>query len=152
MNNIALAAVLLLGFCKSSCQETSWSLQKCIETGLQNSIEIKIRQLDIKKTRKEHNSYINQLLPNVALTADQSYNFGSTINPSTNARVASNIQNDNFFLNANTSLIDFRALANAQKTKTAIALSEADLEVVANEYKLQILESYYQALYTQEWL
>jgi outer membrane protein len=49
-------------------------------------------------------------------------------------------------------LIDFKALANAQKNKIDIEKAKADQEVIENEYKLQLLESYYQALFTQELL
>ena len=133
-------------------QENSWPLQKCIEFGMKNSIEIKISQLEVKKSQKLHNSVANQLLPSISFTGNQSYNFGSTIDPATNGRVSSNIQNDNFYLNAQMNLIDFRAFANAQRTKINTEKSKADLAVIENEYQLQILESYYQALFTQELL
>jgi outer membrane protein len=133
-------------------QEYSWPLTKCMETALQNNIEIKIRQLEIKRTEKSKNSVLNRMLPTVNLNGQQSYNFGSTIDPATNGRVSSNIQNDDFYLNARTNLIDFNAFANAKKDKINIQLAQADKEVIENEYKLQLLESYYQALYTQELL
>jgi len=133
-------------------QETTWTLQKCIDKALENNIEIKIRQLEIKRVQKSRNSVWNQLLPSINFNGSQSYNFGSTIDPSTNGRVSSNIQFDNFFLNANMNLIDFNAFANAQKNKIDIEKAKADKEVIENEYKLQLLESYYQVLFTQELL
>jgi outer membrane protein len=119
---------------------------------MKNAIEIKIEQLNVKKAQKQHNSIVNQMLPNVSFTGSQSYNFGSTIDPATNGRVSSNIQNDNFFLNAQMNLIDFKAFATAQKTKMEIEKAKAQLAIIENEYQLQILESYYQALFTQELL
>ena len=133
-------------------QGNPWSLTKCMDLALQNNIEIKIKTLEIKRTQQSQNSILNRMLPSVNLYGEQSYNFGSTIDPSTNGRVSSNIQNDNFFLNAKTNLIDFSAFANAKKDKISIELAKAEKEVVENEYKLQLLESYYQALYTQELL
>ena len=133
-------------------QENSWPLTKCMETALQNNIEIKMRQLEIKRTQQSQNSVLNRMLPTVNFYGQQSYNFGSTIDPATNGRVSSNIQNDDFYLNAKTNLIDFNAFANAKKDKINIELAKADKEVIENEYKLQLLESYYQALYTQELL
>jgi outer membrane protein len=133
-------------------QENSWSLTKCMDIALQNNIEIKIRQLEIKRTQKSQNSVLNRMLPIVNLSGEQSYNFGSTIDPASNGRVSSNIQNDNFYLNARTNLIDFSAFANAKKDKINIEIAKADATVIENEYKLQILESYYLTLYTQELL
>ena len=153
MNKRAFLIVFAYTFCFSVMgQEHSWPLQRCIGEAMKNSIEIKIRQLSVKKSQKEHNSVANQLLPTISFTGNQSYNFGSTIDPATNGRVSSNIQNDNFFLNAQMSLIDFRAFANAQKMKINIEKSKAELAVIENEYQLQILESYYQALFSQELL
>jgi outer membrane protein len=153
MNKRAFYIVFIYTFCFSVFgQDNSWPLQKCIDEAMKNSIEIKISQLQVKKTQKQHNSLANQLLPVISFTGNQSYNFGSTIDPSTNGRVSSNIQNDNFFLNVQSNLIDFKAIANAQKTKINIEKAKAELAVIENEYQLQILESYYQALFTQELL
>lgn len=136
----------------ATAQENTWTLQKCIDKALENNIEIKIRQLEIKRVQKSRNSVWSQLLPTVNFNGSQSYNFGSTIDPSTNGRVSSNIQFDNFFLNANMNLIDFTAFANAQKNKIEIEKAKVEKEVIENEYKLQLLDSYYQALFTQELL
>jgi outer membrane protein len=150
--NSIFTVVFFLIFALGSAQENSWTLTKCMETALQNNIEIKIRQLEIKKTAKSQNSVLNRMLPTINLYGEQGYNFGSTIDPSTNGRVSSNIQNDNFYLNARINMIDFSAFANAQKDKINIEQAKAEKEVVENEYKLQILESYYQVLYAQELL
>jgi outer membrane protein len=153
MNKKVFLVVLLYTFCPSVFgQDYSWPLQKCIAEAMKNAIEIKMEQLNIKKAQKQHNSIVNQMLPNVSFTGNQSYNFGSTIDPATNGRVSSNIQNDNFFLNAQMNLIDFKAFATAQKTKIEIEKAKAQLAIIENEYQLQILESYYQALFTQELL
>jgi outer membrane protein len=133
-------------------QDATWPLQKCIDKALENNIEIKIRQLEVKRVQKSRNSVWNNLLPTVSFTGNQSYNFGSSIDPSTNGRVSSNIQSDNFYLNANMNLIDFNAFAAAQKNKIDIEKAKADKEIIENEYKLQLLDSYYQALFTQELL
>jgi outer membrane protein len=153
VNKNIILTVVFLAFCAlASGQENPWSLTKCMDMALQNNIEIKIRQLEIKRTQQSQNSVLNRMLPTVNLYGEQGYNFGSSIDPSTNGRVSSNIQNDNFNLSARTNLIDFSAFANAKKDKINIELAKAEKEVIENEYKLQLLESYYQALYSQELL
>lgn len=147
-----ILSLLVVGSTFAHGQDATWPLQKCIDKAIENNIEIKIRQLEVKRVQKSRNSVWNQLLPTISFNGSQSYNFGSTIDPSTNGRVSSNIQYDNFFINANMNLIDFNALANAQKNKIDIEKAKADKEVIENEYKLQLLDSYYQALFTQELL
>ncbi len=152
MNKIALFILLFLIIINSNAQENTWSLEQCIALGLENSLEVKIKQIEIKRTQKKHNSIANNLLPTVGFDANQSYNFGSTIDPSTNGRVSSNIQYDNFFLSARMNLIDFNKIATSQVTKLDIERAKVEQEVLENEYKLQIAESYFTALYTQELL
>ena len=153
MNNKAIGLLLL--FTISSFvygQQNTWPLQKCIDSALQNNLDCKIKLLEVKRTQKAKVAITNQLLPSINLFTEQTYNFGSTIDPATNARVSSNIQYDNFYINARMNLIDFNALANAQKSKIDIEKANADKEIIENEYKLQLLDSYYAALYTQELL
>ncbi|WP_339887476.1 TolC family protein [uncultured Flavobacterium sp.] len=152
MNKSITFFLFLFLTANSFAQENSWTIEQCIALGLENSLEVKIKQIEIKRTQKRHNSIANNLLPTIGFDANQSYNFGSTIDPSTNGRVSSNIQNDNFFLSAKMNLIDFNTIATSQFTKLDIERAKVEKEVLENEYKLQIVESYFTALYTQELL
>lgn len=131
-------------------QEHSWSLQKCFDIAMQNSIDIKIKQLEVTKAQKLYTHPLLELFPSVSLNGNHSYNFGSTIDPTTNNRVSSDIQWDNFFLNANMNLLDFNNLATAKKNKIEIEMAKADKSVIEYEYKLQLLEKYFDALFSQE--
>jgi len=143
--------MLLLASCLfANGQENSWSLQKCISTALQNSIDIKIKQLEILRSRKNYTNPALGLVPTVGLLANHSYSFGSTIDPNTNNRVSSDIQWDNFYLNTNLNLLDFGVFAEAKKGKIGIDLAKADKAVIEYEYKLQLLDKYFEALYAQE--
>lgn len=150
MNKIILSLLLVMAVQLVNGQKTIWSLQDCIDAGLANNLAIKIQKLEVKRTQKARVSMLNELLPTVSLFGNQSYNFGSTIDPSTNGRVSSNILYDNFYLNAEMNLLDFGAIANSQKNKIAVEIAKQDQEIIENEYKIQILESYFQALFTQE--
>jgi len=150
INKIILSLLLVMKVQFASGQSTIWSLKNCIDAGLENSIMVKIEKLEVKRTQKSRVSMLNELLPTVSLFGSQSYNFGSTIDPGTNARVSSNIQFDNFYMNVQMNVLDFGAIATSQKSKIGVELAKAEQEIIENEYKLQILESFYQALYTQE--
>ena len=117
---------------------------------LKNNIEIKIRQLEVKRIEKSRNSVWNQLLPNISFNGSQSYNFGSTIDPSTNGRVSSNIQYDNFFINANMNLIDFNAFANAQKNKIDVEKAKA-LAQKSQEYASEAGKEWHASHAVKSW-
>ena len=132
---ILLSLLLVMAVQFANGQKTIWSLQNCIDAGLENSIAVKIQKLAVKRTQKSRVSMLNELLPTVSLFGSQSYNFGSTIDPGTNARVSSNIQFDNFYMNAQMNLLDFGAIATAQKSKLDVELAEAEQAIIENEYK-----------------
>jgi len=133
-----------------SGQEIIWSLQKCFDIALENNLDVKMKQLEISKAKKEYYTPLSNLLPSISLAGSHSYDFGSTIDPSTNGRVSSDIQYDNIYLNADISILDFNMLATAKKNKIAIEKSKVSKVVVAYDYKMQLLERYFEALYTQE--
>lgn len=151
MNKKLIYTTLLLTFSLLVTAQTKiWSLQECIDTALEQSLEEQIRQLEVKRAERSKTSLIHYWLPTVNLVGNHSYNFGSTIDPATNGRVSSNILYDNFYLNASVNVLDFNNLALKSKSKLELEKAEAERKVFENEYKLQIAESYYQALYTQE--
>lgn len=153
MNKSILVAYLF--FCASlfvNGQTQVWPLSKCLEEGLKNSLEAKIQQLEVKRSQRAKTALLHQWLPTIGLYANHSYNFGSTIDPATNARVSSNIQYDNFALNASINLLDFNSLNAQARSKMEVERTTSERAVFENEYQLQITESYYQALYTQELL
>lgn len=152
MKKIILSLLLITSSIFVNGQENSWSLQKCFDTALQNSIDIKIKQLEVRKAQKLYTHPLLEMFPTVSLTGNHSYNFGSTIDPTTNNRVSSDIQWDNFYLNANMNIIDFNTLATAKKNKIGIEMAKADQSVVEYEYKLLLLEKYFDALFSQELL
>ncbi len=129
-----------------------WTLQQCLETGKKNALDFQLRQLDILSAEAVHRSPAMEFLPRVDFAASHNYSIGSTIDPATNTRVSSNIQTDNFSLNANISLLDLNVFTTARRNKLAVLKATADKEATATEYSLSILENYFNALYTQELL
>ena len=149
MNKILILLFLSVSIFASG-QEDTWPLQRCVSAALENSIDIKIKQLEVLRTQKLYTHPLFELFPSVSLSGNHSYNFGSTIDPTTNARVSSDIQWDNFYLNANMNLLDFNTLALSAKEKIAVEISKADKAAIEYEYKLELLEKYSDALFSQE--
>lgn len=151
MNRVSLHIAIFFAFVTLATGQTQvWPLQKCIDMALEQSLENQIKQLEVKRTERAKTNMLHYYLPTIGLYGNHSYNFGSTIDPATNGRVSSNILYDNFYLNASVNLLNFNDLANQATSKLSVAKANAEKAVFENEYKLQIVESYYQALYTQE--
>lgn len=151
MNRILILLFLMITIFANG-QEDSWPLQRCVSAALENNIDIRIKQLEIIKAQKLYTHPLLELFPTVSLNGNHSYNFGSTIDPTTNARVSSDIQWDNFYLNANVNLLDFNNIATAGKDKIAIEIAKTDKAIIEYQYKMAILEKYSDALFSQELL
>lgn len=129
-----------------------WTLQRCLDEGRKNSLDIQLRELDIVSAKATYRSPGMDFLPKVDFSASHNYSIGSTIDPATNNRVSSNIQTDNFSLNASLTLLDLNVFTQARRNKLAVLRANADKEATATEYSLSIMENYFNALYTQELL
>ncbi|NCO63586.1 MAG: TolC family protein [Flavobacteriales bacterium] len=152
MNKLILKGLLVLVSFSVSGQQHIWTIQECLETGLKNSFDVKIKQLAMTQAKKSHYPFLLSLSPSISVTGSHSYDFGSTIDPSTNARVSSDFQYDNIYLNARVNLLNFENIAQSAKGKVDIELAKADKEVVEYTYKMQLLENYFEVVYTQELL
>lgn len=129
-----------------------WTLQECINTGKKNSLDFQLKQLDILSAEASYRSPAMDFLPKVDFAGSHNYSIGSTIDPATNNRISSNIQTDNFALNAAVTLLDLNVFTQARRNRLAILKANADKEATATEYSLSIMENYFNALYTQELL
>lgn len=150
MKNIILIILCHLTGFFASGQLENWSLQKCIEVGMNNQLDIKLKELDVLKAQENYTSQIQNWLPIVNLYTNHSYNFGSTIDPVTNARVSSNFQYDYLNLGAHINVLDIYSVKKTQKDKIDIAISQADQKIVENNYLLKITEKYFDCFLSQE--
>ncbi|TRW25907.1 TolC family protein [Flavobacterium zepuense] len=151
MNAIKLLALFILLSCHATAQEV-WTLKKCLETGLQNKLDFKIKQLDILSADVTQRPALLEYLPTVGFSGTHSYSIGSTIDPATNNRVSSKIQSDNVSLNASMNILDLNIFTVARRNKIAALKARADKEAAESEYTLLVLERYFTAVYTQELL
>lgn len=127
-----------------------WSLKKCLNAGLKNDLDTKIKKLEITRAQKKRYPLWMSFLPTASASGDHHYSFGSTIDPVTNSRISSDVLYDGFSLDTSVNLLDFKAFSSAKKDKTAIEIARANEQAVVYEYTLNLMESYFNALYSQE--
>lgn len=150
MKNSLLIILFHLTGVFASGQLESWSLQKCIEFGMNNQFEIKLKELDVLKAKENYTPPIQNWLPSINMHTSHSYNFGSTIDPITNARVSSNFQYDYLNISGQLNVLDIYSLKKSQKEKIDIAISQAEKKVIENNYLLKITEKYFECYLSQE--
>lgn len=152
MKRKVLAVLLYIITVYSVSAQETWTLQRCLETGLKNNLDFKLQQLEVLSAQTTSRSALMEFLPSVGFTGNHSYSIGSTIDPATNNRVSSTIQSDNFSINTTMDIVNFNNFTLARRNRIAVLKARADKEAAESEYSLSVLENYFNILYTQELL
>ncbi|MGV0964482.1 TolC family protein [Empedobacter falsenii] len=127
------------------------TLEDCLNLGRENQPDFKIQSIKIDQKVKTKRSFASQFLPTIDASVSHAYNFGSSIDPSTNTREPSNIQSDNLSINAQINLFDFSKLNQTTIQNYDIELEKLELKTIQNQYDLLVLGKYMAALALQEW-
>jgi outer membrane protein len=133
-------------------QDVVWSLQDCIILGQNKAFDYKIKALEVTQAQKENQSYWHSLVPQISFGGNHTYQFGSTIDPTTNTRVNNNFQFDSFGINASLNLLNFRELAQNKQTQLKEDWHKIDQKRLENEFQLKLIELFFETIYTQELL
>lgn len=133
-------------------QKQSLSLEQCIEIGEQTSLDMILAKIKTRAVSSEKQSIASLYLPDISINGNQNYNFGSAIDPATNNRISSSIQSNVFSLDAGLELLNVSALLQNQKQALDIEIAQWTEKESRLLYRLQLIEYYYQALDTQNWL
>ena len=127
------------------------SLEECLRLVKENHFDFKIQTLKIEQKKETKRSFGSQFLPEIGLSASHSYNFGSSIDPSTNNRLPSNIQSDNLSIDARINLFDFSKWNQTKIQTIDVEIEKMEFEVIENQLELLVLEKYIKAFSLQEW-
>lgn len=133
-------------------QKASLSLQNCMDYALQNDFTFKIQSLKVKQASENKSSLATRFLPQIDGYMNHQYTFGSAIDPNTNSRTAANFQYDNVGLNAQVNLFNFAEIWDSKLQSKDIDIERMQSSVLEQEYMMTLIEKFYAAFGTQEWL
>src|SRR5690606_74210 len=106
MKRILSVAVLMNAF-SVYAQEKTWSLSDCIDYAVNHDLYLKENAMNSDLADKEITAAYGRLLPAASAYADNQYNFGSVIDPTTNARVSSDIRSNSLSFSSNIELFNW---------------------------------------------
>lgn len=147
--------ILLLFFSIFSIAQratTSWNLQQTLNYALETHPRIKQSLLEVTIKKQQENSAKGMFLPSVSAGVNQSFSFGSTINPGTNQREALNVGNSEFLARTSWELFNwqnFMKLSLSKMNKQSAAYRLKDTE---NEMALKVIELFYDYQNSRAWL
>ncbi|MGJ1385710.1 TolC family protein [Sphingobacterium spiritivorum] len=148
--SIVCLVLMMLGFPLWGSSQQLYTLEQCIVWGMENHLDVKIQNLQIKAFRAAEITTASRFLPDISARINHFYNFGSTINPQTNARESANIQSDNISVDAGINLFNFEDLNKSRISRLQTAIAQADKAVIDQEFASLLIQRYTEALAAQE--
>ncbi len=130
-----------------------WSLEKCIQHARDNNIQIKQSELQADLAKRMSLQQKAEFLPSVNGQANNTYNFGRTIDPFTNQFADSRVRSTQLFLSGNVTLFNgFQNWNSATQAHYDYLASTKDTEKMRNDVSLNIATAYLQILFGKELL
>ena len=149
-NSLFLFLISCFSVSSLAAQEV-WSLEKCVKHAAQNNLnlrqaEIGIQQAVLDKKRAEQARY-----PNLNAQIDGGFNFGRTIDPTTNDFRSTRIGSSRVFLGSDMTVYNGGRINNTIKqSKIDTEVAKADAASQLNDISLNIASAYLNVLVAQE--
>lgn len=149
VKHIILFCFLLLGFNVKAQQQ--WTLQQCIEHAMQNNLEIRIAILNNELNKANLDQSKANVLPSLNFGANNTYNFGKTIDRFTNQFANTRVQSINFGLQSQWNL--FSGLQNyhtIKQNELNIITGKYNIDRTKNDVSLNIANAFLQIVLARE--
>lgn len=133
--------------------QEAWSLEKCVNYARQNSLNVKQAQYGILDSELANKQARMNRLPNLSASIRGGYQFGRTIDPTTNEFKNESIGFNGFGVDAGVTLFSGNTITNSIKqSKFDIEAAKLDAAATSNDIALQVASSYLSILLAEEQL
>ncbi|HPD94453.1 MAG: TolC family protein [Bacteroidales bacterium] len=144
-----LLAFIMLPF--TARLQEPWTLEKCIQYAIDNNLQVKQYELDVKSNEASLLGAKFDVAPNLSANANHAYNYGRVTNYNTNAKEKSNLMSTSFSFSSNMPLFNgFQVINTVKKKQFDLKASVMDVEAIKNNITLTVVADYLQILFQQE--
>lgn len=124
LNKSIIILTIALGLAYNLDGRDVMSLKDCMQYAVENSVKVKIRQMDVDDARVERRDAILRVFtPEVTAGTSAYLNFGRSVDPETNTYVSTTSFSNGYQIGAGVTLFDgFSAVNNMKISKTALRM------------------------------
>jgi outer membrane protein len=151
---LLVLALMLTAAVPLNAQKT-WSLEECINYAIENNLQIKRQELNVRYSRNNYTQSYFNTLPGINGQVSESFVSGQTFDyyAVPPRYTDQNSWSGNLGLSSNVMLFGgFQVINNILKSKYDYLKSQSDLEKSKNDISLQLALAYMQILFSQELL
>ncbi len=146
---ITLFFLILIG--NSSFAQQQWTLQQCIEHAMKNNLQVRIAVLNNELNQANLKQSKANVLPNLNFGANNTYNFGKTIDRFTNQFANTRVQSINLGLQSQWNL--FNGLQNyhtIKQNEINLMTGKYEIDRTKNDVSLNIANAFLQIVLARE--
>lgn len=145
------SAFLVLVFAGNLSSQEVWGLEKCILHAQQASIVVNQTQLAVDQAKINLNQAKQSRNPNLNANTGVNWNFGRTIDPTTNDFITSTFFSNNLGLNTGVSLFEgFRIKNSIEQSEVDLEASKQDMDQARRDIGLTVSTNYLNVLFADE--
>jgi outer membrane protein len=147
MRKLTLIAILCCFVTTMVSAQEKWDLRRCVEFATKNAISVK--QADVQKRLADVTFTENKLsrIPNGNINASTGYQFGRSINPTTNLYSSQNLSFTQLQFNADVIIFNWNRITNnITAANYASQAATADVDRAKNDIALTVATAFLQAL------
>ena len=131
--------------------QESWDLEKCVKVAVENNLSIKASQISLAQSEITRKQAAAARLPNLNIGTGISWNFGRSIDPTTNAFLTETFVSNNFSLNSGVVLYDGMRINNTiRQTQTDESAARFDIQQIIRDISLNVATAYLSVLFAEE--
>ena len=146
-----LGMTLVLSSITLIAQEQEWTLEKCIHHAMESNIIVNQSILMVKDAEATLNQSRQSRLPSVNGNTGVNWNFGRTIDPTTNLFITETFFSNSYGVNSGVTLFNAGAINNRiRQSETNLKALIQDKEQAKINISLQVANAFLQVLFAKE--
>jgi len=151
---VALLLVVLSNYSVGQDGGTKkWTLKECVDHALENNLSVQRSLLNVESSDVNYDQSKMALLPNLNAGGSYGYNWGRSIDPTSNQFITARIQSTNANASASVTLFNGFLLRNTiTQNKLSFEASKNDLEKAKNDITQNVILFYMNVVFNQELL
>lgn len=148
--------IVIAGFCFAglmSHAQSPWTLRKCIDYAIENNIEIKQQELQVKSSEIDLSTSKNSRLPNLNGSIGQNFDFGRAISMGSNTTISESatVGTTSFGLSSSTPLFTgFKISNQIKRDELNLKSAVENLNKAKDDLSLNVTSLYLEILFKKE--
>ena len=142
---------MMLIICSGSAQQDKWDLKRCVQYAISNNISLKQADIDSRTAKLVFDQSKWAQLGQANFNTSMGFNFGRSVNPTTNLYSTNESIYQGLGLNAGANLFNWFSLRRSiEANKLAYEAKEETINRLKNDVTINVAAAYLQALLSRE--